>query len=145
MPFDNLLGAGREPRAIPILRKYSKDQTGTNMWGVSGQTETVSFPITDEAVQIFAFQVSISPTDSNGTTGSAVNPTFEIRIDGNTISKYSLPQEGTDAALWTITEMVPYNFVAYGGANVQIVTTNSSVGGNGYNCNWNVTAFGVLI
>lgn len=146
MAYDSLLGAGNSPRAIPILRKYSIDNTtassATSWTNNTATTDTLL--ISDPSARIFAFQVTIRPRNSNGTTGSATNPTFEVQIEGNTVAKYSLLPTCSDSQEWTVTEMVPYNYEVYNDARVNIIKNNQGVGGNGYQCNWTVTVYGVL-
>lgn len=146
MPIDPILGAGREPRSGLILKEYTIDSTtgsGTSWTNATLVTDTLN--VSDSFAQIFAVQVTIRPRNSNSTTGSATAPTFAIKIDRNLVAQYSLPPECSDSAEWTVTEMIPYNYLMVNNSILSIEKNNTAVGGNGYQCNYKVTFFAVLV
>lgn len=146
MPFNEILGAGREPRSIPVLRKYTIDSTSGSGTGWTNATlVTDSFNIPDDGVQIFAMQITLRPRDSNSTTGSAVAPNIAVKIDGNLIALYSLQNTCADSQEWFVTEMVPYQYYIHAGSIMSVEKNNTSVGGNGYQCNYSISLFGVLV
>ena len=144
MPLDNVLGAGRDPRAGLSLKTYTIDSSVNDSW-TNATLVTDSLNVSDSFAQIFAVQVTIRPRNSNGTTGSATAPTFAVKINGNLVAQYSLPAQGSDAAEWTVTEIVPYNYLMVNADVLSIEKDNDAVGGDGYRCNYKVTFYAVLV
>ncbi len=144
MPFNELLGAGAEPRYARNIEKFEISQSlGLSASGsppADATAEIAINPVYGEG-RLFAVSITVAPINANGTTGQATRPTLAVFIKDALIVRYSLSPECSDAKDWHINEIVPYNYDIYGGGNVlRVVLSAAATGGNGYGINVSIAA-----
>lgn len=141
MPYDQVLGAGRTPRYAGTPSNAQISQSVA--WNTTTDTYTASI---SSQTMIYGIAVSITPRDSNATTGTATRPQLSIFVDNSLVATYTLPPEGSDASEWNVQDIVPYTKEIVGdGVLLKVTTIATAVGGNGYACNFVITALGVQI
>lgn len=119
MPFDPVLGVGREPRVnprpssafLPIVNFTFGNSTS------SPKEETATFTV-DGPHQIIALSIQLSPVgDDNGTISSDVETI--ISVDEKEIVRYRMPKTSyVSAQDWLINDGFPFNFYLSGGNHI---------------------------
>lgn len=140
MIFNEILGAGAQPRSIRNIEAFSISSSmgGT---GALDTSQTVSIAPTYGEGNLFAVSLTVVSQNSNGTTSTATAPTLQIYVNDALISQYSLNNSCGDALDWRINDIIPYSYSVYGGGNLlKVRLTASGTGGNGYSIRVNASA-----
>lgn len=139
MPFDPLLGAGRDPSTAhtPVtveIDGYDEDIT------VSSPTSTKTATIPSRT-RIVAIAVKITPRNTNQ---NAINPTFTVYINEQVVATYGcIPfTEAGVPNFWFIGDIIPYDLDVIGEAVLKCVLNANDPGVTGYVIHYNVKAFG---
>jgi len=125
MVFNSVLGVGRELQYSGVKRStvVSDSGSGWSPLSISGSTAITQLP-----QKIFALMVTISPRDTSGLPGSAINPTLTIFLDNETLVTYKLPGESANSSGWVISETIPIDRELWGsGHELRFLGTCTSV------------------
>lgn len=144
MPFDLLLGVGREPQVAGTRRSYD----------IPTQTFTLTdLNLDDEATvtvdgerMLYAVWISITPL-GNATTRNALNPRAEVFIDNDLVATYTLVATIVQNSEWKVNEIVPYQKELWGqGHSLRIrVAIDDDTTGNGYALSVSASALTIII
>lgn len=145
MPFNSLLGAGREPRVAGTPSQVSISSSSMSLnAGASPPNVEVTANIEGE-VQIFTIAVSVTPFRRDQTS---TNAKLNIVLDGNTIATYQLPdsQSLADPVTWFVNETIPWTYLTRGSGSSATATLSADNGGTtGYIISTRIIINGIFV
>lgn len=140
MPYNPLLGAGREPQVRNSISTTRIKQDSTGLASASNFPGTTTTASLEPAQRVFAIQINIFPTS----TGSSIDSArFRVSVDQYVIADYKLPN--TDAWLNEIQEIVPADVLTYPGSLLKVEFGPELADATGYNIGFSVTALAITV
>lgn len=144
MPFDSILGVGREPRTAGTPVTVSIIDTSFDLApGASPASNTNSATIPSQ-VQIYAISVGLIQQTRDQTS---TNARLRITIYNKLIVDYLLPSFNAAAtpSEWAINEIIPFNYLNIGETPIVATLSADNGGTTGYIVEVRINVLGIEV
>lgn len=136
MPFDPILGVGRNPKTIGTVQNIKLTET----MGAGAGTNSTSITVTP--CQAIFLTASIAPDSGAGVYAGVF---LEVYINVDLVARFALP--GTSGSgTWNISEIIPLSKLIDGASNtLNIVRGNTGGGAGTYFVTYNLNLYTILV
>lgn len=139
MPFDEIMGVGREPRTMASISTYD---TGTiNEDLIIGSTEELIIPL-GSMERVVSVNVSLVANPAGGVPfGSAIGAKFSVFLNEAPVATYALPSNNDWSS--NVNDIIPQQFDTNQNSFLRIVSGADS--GASYNFFYRVQVYAIRI